>query len=76
MWQDYVLLVATIILSISLFPSIFSRHKPSCHTSWSSGLTLAIYATVYMTLHLYIAGAATYVTSVLWFVLLYQRLKG
>lgn len=72
-WQDFVLIIGQIAFTISLLPSIFSKDKPALTTSLISGVVLAVFSIVYITLSLYLAAVGTAATGSLWFILAFQK---
>lgn len=74
-WQDIVLTVGGIFLSLSLIPFMFHEHKPPKHTSICSFAVLLIFSVCYATLGLWLTAVFTFFTSVCWFILLIQSLN-
>lgn len=72
-WQDFVLIIGQIAFTVSLLPSIFSKDKPALTTSLISGVVLAVFSFVYISLSLYLAALGTAATGALWFILAFQK---
>jgi hypothetical protein len=76
MWQDYVFMVGSFMFSLALIPAIRSRGKPPIKTSLSTGIVLAVFGVCYATLGLWLAMTANALTTICWFILFIQKLKG
>jgi hypothetical protein len=73
-WQDIVLAIGALIFDIALIPSILSEHKPAVWTSSLTAGVLAVFAVTYASLSLWYATVTTVLASILWGVLLLQKL--
>ncbi len=74
-WQDVVLMLGGFALAAALLPTVRGRAKPAASTSALTGGILAVYAAIYVTLHLWMAAAATGMIALLWLVVLGQTLR-
>jgi hypothetical protein len=74
-WQDIVLAVGSLLLAVALIPSLRSKDKPALATSLLTASCLAVFAVVYASLELWYSTTTTSLTSLLWFILAYQRLR-
>ncbi len=74
-WQDIVLTLGSIVFIIALLPSVLSKNKPAVSTSLSTGIVLAIFAGVYVSLALWFTATTTGVTSAVWLVLAFQKYR-
>lgn len=73
--QDILMAIGSALFSIALVPSIRSKDKPAKGTSLLTGTVLAVFTGCYVSLGLVYASVTTGITALLWFVLLYQRLR-
>ncbi len=74
-WQDLVLTVGSIFLSLGLLASITSEDKPSVWTSVTTVLCMVAFGAVDVSLRLYGAMAAQGFGGVLWAILAVQVLQ-
>jgi len=74
-WQDIVLAIGSLLLAVALIPSLRSEDKPALTTSLLTASCLAVFAVVYASLELWYSTTTTSLTSFLWFILAYQRLR-
>lgn len=72
-WQDLVLTIGQIVLTIALLPSVFSKDKPALKSSLIYGTVLIGFTLTYLSLSLYLTAASTGLISILWFVLAIQK---
>lgn len=72
-WQDYVLMAGGMILWISIIPMVRAREKPPFLTSIPTSVILTIFIACLATLKLYLAALSTACTSILWWILVFQR---
>ena len=72
-WQDIILASGQFVFSAALIPSVISKNKPSFWTSFPTGVVLAIFGLTYLTLHLWFAAGATFVSATIWLVLAAQK---
>lgn len=72
-WQDIILTVGNYIFAIALLPSVFGPDKPALSSSLMTGTVLAIFGVVYLSLGLVSSTFSVALTSVIWFVLAYQK---
>ena len=73
LWQDWIIAISQIVLSLALLPSIFSSHKPHPRTSVLTSVTLSILAYTFFTLDLWLSAAGTAVGALGWYILLFQK---
>lgn len=71
-WQDWVLTVGGILLSLSLIPYMMHEHKPPKHTSGCTFAVLLVFSVCYATFGLWLTAIFTFITAVCWLVLLIQ----
>ncbi|MFA6602881.1 MAG: hypothetical protein WCT01_03700 [Candidatus Shapirobacteria bacterium] len=74
-WQDFVLTFGQVIFILALFPSIFSKDKPSIKTSIPTSLVSFSIGVVYLTLNVPMAAATAVINGILWGILAFQKLK-
>lgn len=75
MWQDFVILIGSLVFLIALLPSIFSKNKPDKLTSISTAIVLYVYFGTYITLDLYFSSTVVLATATAWLVLFFQAIK-
>ncbi len=73
--QDIIFTIGTWIFVIALIPTLRGNQKPEISTSLMTGIVLAVFALTYLSLHLWMSMASTFVTSGMWLTLSYQRYK-
>jgi uncharacterized membrane protein len=73
LWQDIILTGGSIVFIFALLPSVLNKDKPALATSLTTGIVLIVFALVYFSLHLWMAGATNSITSLLWFLLALQK---
>ena len=78
-WQDSVITIVGIILSISLIPQVHHGFKEKTgpikyQTSVPTFIGLYIISFAYITLSLYLSAASIFLTGTLWLILFIQRL--
>ena len=78
-WQDIVISVANLFLTVSLFYQViygFKKRKGllTCTTSGVTTTALYIIAAAYLTIKLYLSAIITALNATLWLMLLIQRL--
>lgn len=71
--QDVILTFGSLILWVSLIPTVIGKGKPQIVTSVVTGIVLAVFAGVYVSLDLLISTFVTILTSLTWFILAVQR---
>ena len=74
MWQDLVLMIGGFVFAIALIPTLMSKNKPPKSTCFITGGTLLIFSICYATLGLYLAFFSTLLTSVMWFIIFFQKI--
>lgn len=74
-WQDVVFAVGNLVFVAALIPSVRSKDKPHFLTSTLTALVLLTFAFAYLSLELYGGAATVTLSTVLWSVLAYQKLK-
>ena len=72
-WQDGLLFIGSIVLGLSLWPSIRGKDKPALKTSFVQTAILASYGIAYVTLGLWGAAAGIAINTLGWLVLLVQK---
>lgn len=72
-WQDIVISVGGVILSLALLPSVFGKDKPPLSTSLLTGVILLTFAVTYYTLSLTFAFVSVGSNGVLWMILAWQK---
>jgi len=75
MWQDYALTIIQIFFCITLIPTLFAKEKPPLASSVSTGFALLVSATIFTTLHLWLAAASQAIVGIQWLVLAYQKYR-
>lgn len=75
-WQNLLFTGGTLIFIIALLPSVLGKNdKPAITTSLVTGITLLAYTIAYMSLQFWSAGAMAFALSILWFILLIQKMR-
>ena len=74
-WQDIILTIGGIVLSLSLIPFMFHEHKPPKHTSVCSFIVLLAFSVCYATVGFWLTAVFTCITSICWLILLIQSLN-
>lgn len=72
-WQDIILTGGTAIFAAALVPSVVGKNKPAFSTSLMTGLVLAVFVIVYLSLALWFSALMTTVTATLWLTLATQQ---
>ncbi|MBP6041494.1 hypothetical protein KA529_00545 [Candidatus Saccharibacteria bacterium] len=75
MWEDLVIGLGNIVLSISLFSAVRDSQKPPLSTSIPTAITIYIFCIAQISLGLYLTTAVTFVVATLWAVLAWQRFR-
>jgi len=75
LWQDVVLFVGNIVFLIGIFPSIFSKDKPSKWTSLPTAIALTSFSFVYYSLSLTLSTVLVALCALGWWVLFFQKIK-
>lgn len=75
MWQDFVFSIGSIIFALFQIPSILSDNKPSAITSFGAALIMLAFSVTNITLELYISSGVMLLNSMLWVVLLLQKIR-
>lgn len=74
-WQDLVISIGQFVFIISMIPSILSQYKPDIKTSLPTGLILMVFTISFLSMGMYMASISSFLTSVCWLILFYQKLK-
>ena len=72
-WQDLIITIGQILLSVALIPMVLSKDKPALSSSLLTGSVLATYAFVYITIQFWFGALMTTTTGALWFTLAFQK---
>ena len=75
MWEDVVIGLGNIVLSISLISAVRDSQKPPLITSIPTTITVYIFCIAQISLGLYLTTTVTFVVATLWAVLAWQRFK-
>lgn len=73
MWQDYLLSIGAVLLSVSMVPMLRSKAKPPYLTSIPSGLIIASFAIIDTTINLWVLAFINGVVAVMWLWLAWQK---
>lgn len=74
-WQDFVLSLCILCFNIALLPTLLSRHKPHVTTGIITAAFQIVAFSVYATLHLWYTGSMCLVNSLLWTIIVIQKLE-
>jgi hypothetical protein len=79
MWQDFTIMTINIIFSLSLIPQVVEGFKKKkglieLWTSIPTALGLFVMSYTFLTLHLIFSAGLTFLTGILWLLLLIQKL--
>ena len=79
-WQDLVIMIATIFMGYALIPQILyglknKKKTIATQTAAITTVSLFIFAFVFITLELYFSAIIDFITGALWTILLIQSLK-
>ena len=72
-WHDILLMIGGFGFAIALLPSVLGKGKPARSTCAITGTILLSFTATYATLDLILATVATSITTLMWFILLFQR---
>lgn len=72
-WQDIVLTICQLTFVVALFPTIFSKDKPSFSTSLINTIVLLIVGVVNITLQLYGFAVSVFILAIAWGTLAVQK---
>lgn len=72
-WQDVVLTIGQLVLTLSLLPTVFSKDKPVLITSISFGAILMTFSITFATLALWFTTLTTFLGSLTWFLIAFQK---
>lgn len=73
MWQDYVITVGGIVISLSLIPAIRGEDKPPLATSIPTATVLFIFSATFVTLRLWFSAGMYVLAAGLWTTLALQQ---
>ena len=79
LWQDIVITIASMFLSISLIPQVYHGFKKKVGpikplTSVPSSIGVYVLGIVFCTLSLYLSAIVSFITGSLWLILFIQRM--
>ena len=74
MWQDYFLTVVQVFFCVTLVPMLFAKEKPPLVSSITTGIALLAGASIFFTLHLWLAAASQAIVGLQWLALAYQKM--
>ena len=75
-WQDILMAIGGVGFSLALIPSVIGEHKPEKSTCAITGGILTSYVVAMATLGLFFSSIAIGITATMWWVLLYQQVRG
>lgn len=75
MWQDYALTIIQIALCITLIPLLFAKEKPPLLSSVTTTIALIAGGSIFLTLHLWLAGFSQIIVGLQWLVLAVQKIR-
>ena len=75
MWQDIVMLLLNVGLTLPIAFMIWEEHKPPIKTSLPTALSLYALAGVQLTLELYLSSFSLFVGGAIWTVLYIQKVR-
>lgn len=73
--HDYIFFIGNAIMAVALLPSLTSKDKPALKTSLLTGVILGIFSITFFSLNLYLSSAMLSISSLLWLILAYQKIK-
>lgn len=71
-WQDLVFGIGSILFIFALIPTLKGTKKPDPTTSAITATVLFMFSCTYWTLELYFASVTSYITAILWLLILTQ----
>lgn len=74
-WQDVVMMLGSIGFSLALIPAVKSQGKPPIKTSLPTAVIGYVFSFCDFTLQLWLTGIIGLGTSLLWTILLIQKIK-
>lgn len=74
MWQDYIFLIAGLLFTVALLPSLFSTNKPALSTSIMNVSVLAVVSLTHISLGLWLAAFSCIANASVWMLLAAQQL--
>lgn len=74
-WQDILFTGGNIVFIIALLPTVFDKQKPAVSTSAVTASVLIAFTIAYASLGFWSSAAMAGALSLLWFILLIQRLR-
>jgi len=72
-WQDILMMIGGFGFAIALIPSVTGKSKPEKSSCAITGMILTSYVVAMATLGLILSAIATWITAVMWWILLFQR---
>lgn len=73
MWQDYLLSIGAVLLSVSMIPMLRDKTKPPYLTSIPSAIIMTVFVYINTTLDLWVLAVVNGVIALLWYWLVWQR---
>jgi len=74
-WQDVLMMIGGFGFALALIPSIVGERKPEKLSCAITGGILTSYVVAMATLGLLLSAIATWITAVMWWVLLIQQIR-
>lgn len=68
-------MVAQIVFSMALLPSIFSKNKPALASSLVTGTFVLIIAFAFATLSLWLSTITSVINGTMWLILAFQKIR-
>ncbi len=72
-WQDYVITIGGIIISLSLIPAIKGDDKPPLATSVPTTVVLFVFCVTFTTIRLWVSAGMYFLAACLWMTLAIQQ---
>jgi len=73
MWQDYLLSVGAVLLSLSMIPMLLNKEKPPLATSVPSALVMSMFVYINTTIDLWVLAVVNGIIALLWYWLAWQK---
>ena len=73
MWQDFVFSIGNVFFALSLIPAVVKKEAPPKTTCVITSITLGVFVLVDITLNLWLTALITFISSVMWFSLIWRR---
>lgn len=72
-WQDIVISGGSLIITLSLIPTVLGKEKPAPTNSLITAILLTIFVVAFASLSLWFTAIVNVFTATLWYILFFQR---